>query len=82
MLAVAGATALLVLLAALYQWRVGNIGNKSDSELCSEYCWGRGFASSGMPPANSSETTCSCFDEQGSEAVKVPILGVVAARGK
>lgn len=75
-------TALLVLLAVLHQYGVGNLGPKSDGELCSRYCAGKGFNGSGMPPQNSGATDCSCFDAQGREAVKVPIEAVKATAGK
>jgi hypothetical protein len=78
----AGATALLVLLIVLHQWSVGNIGTKTDTVLCSEFCQGKGFAGSGMPPRNTGAATCSCFDAQGREAVKVPIGDVTAERRK
>ena len=60
-----GATALLVLLVVLHQWGVGNIGTKSDSVLCSEFCRGKGFSGSGMPPENAGGATCLCFDTHG-----------------
>jgi hypothetical protein len=76
-LASAGATALLVLLAGLHQWGVGNIGPKSDDVLCSDFCRDKGFAGSGMPPRDAGAATCSCFDAQGREAVKVPMREVI-----
>ncbi len=79
--AMAGAaTALLVLLVVSYQWRVGNIGPKDDGTLCAEFCRDEGFAGSGMPPRNQAAATCSCFDAQGREAVKVPIAEVPGRR--
>jgi hypothetical protein len=78
----AGATALLVLLVALHQWSVGNIGTKSDGLLCSDYCRSKGFMGSGMPPRNTGVATCSCFDAQGREAAKVPMVDVTAEQLK
>lgn len=72
-LAAVGGTVLLILLVVLHQWSVGNIGGRSASELCSEYCQGKGFAGSGMPPRDAGEPTCSCYDAQGLEVVKVPL---------
>lgn len=69
------ATALLALLIVWHQWNVGNIGTKSDSVLCSDYCRDKGYASSGMPPRDSGAETCSCYDAQGREAIKVPTAG-------
>jgi len=68
-----GATALLVLLVLAHQRGVGNIGPKDNGLLCSEFCQAKGYSGSGMPPRNSGDTTCSCYDAQGREAVKAPI---------
>ena len=68
-----GATALLVLLVVAHQRSVGNLGPKDDGTLCSAFCQARGHSGSGMPPRNSGDTTCSCYDAQGREAVKAPI---------
>jgi len=76
-IAAAGATALLLLAMASYQWRVGNIGSKTDCVLCSEFCLGKGFTGSGMPPRESRTSTCSCFDEQGHEILNVSIHNLV-----
>lgn len=64
-----GATLLMLLVAAAHQWSVGNIGPKSDSLVCAEHCQSKGFAGSGMPPRDSGDRTCSCFDAQGREFV-------------
>jgi hypothetical protein len=77
-----GATALLVLLVALHQWSVGNIGPETDGLLCSEFCRGKGFAGSSMPPRDAGAATCSCFDAQGREAVNVPMGDITAERRK
>jgi hypothetical protein len=74
----AAATALLVALAAFHQWRAGNLGTPSDETVCSEFCTAKGFMGSGMPPRDSALRTCSCFDAQGREAVKVPMAEVPA----
>jgi hypothetical protein len=75
--AAVGATALLLLAIFAYQWHVGNIGARSDDVRCAEFCLGKGFAGSGMPPRNAGAATCICFDPQGREAVKVPMSDVV-----
>ncbi|MEO8654416.1 MAG: hypothetical protein ABI409_09865 [Ramlibacter sp.] len=75
----AAATVLIVLLGVSYQWRVANIGPKDDGTLCSDFCRDKGYAGSGMPPRNQGAATCSCFDGQGREAVKVP-MGEVPGR--
>jgi hypothetical protein len=40
---------------------------------CADLCRAKGFIGSGVPPRNSGEHTCSCFDAQGREAVKLPL---------
>jgi len=69
----AGLTGLFILFLVLQQLGAGNIGPKSDSVLCSEYCVQRGYAGSGMPPQNSGDRTCSCYDSSGNEALKLPL---------
>jgi hypothetical protein len=69
----AGATVMLIVVIAAHQWGVGNIGTPSDGALCSDLCRTKGYAGSGMPPRNSGVRTCSCFDAQGREALKLPL---------
>ena len=73
-----GATTLPVVLIILYQSSVGNIGQASDSILCGEFCSGKGFSASGMPPKDSGERTCSCFDSGGQEAIKISMDIVIS----
>lgn len=68
-----GATTLPIVLIILHQLSVGNIGQKSDSTLCSVFCSGKGYSTSGMPPKDSGERICSCFDSDGQEVIKVPM---------
>jgi hypothetical protein len=68
-----GLTAAFVLFILVQQWSVGNIGPKSDDRRCSEYCTAQGYSASGLPPLNSGERTCSCYDGTGREALKVPL---------
>ena len=68
-----GLTLAFILLLVLQQWSVGNIGPKSESMLCSDFCVQHGYSGSGTPPQNSGEKTCSCFDNSGNEALKVPL---------
>ena len=69
----AAAAGLLALAMLAYQRHVGNIGPKVDSLVCSEYCAGKGFSGSSMPPRDSGDATCSCVDAQGSEALRMPM---------
>jgi hypothetical protein len=66
-------TVLFIVLIVLQQWSVGNLGPKSDTVICSEYCSESGYSGSGMPPRNSGDRTCSCYDTSGNEALSVPL---------
>jgi hypothetical protein len=66
----AGATALPLLLVALHQLRVGNLGPVSDSVWCSDFCRARGYTGSGMPPRDSGDRTCTCYDSRGRAALQ------------
>jgi hypothetical protein len=68
-----GLTLLFILLMVFQQWSAGNLGPKSDSVVCSEFCSRHGYSGSGMPPQNSGDRTCSCYDSSGNEALQVPI---------
>jgi hypothetical protein len=63
----------VILFMLLYSWRAGNIGPPPPGANCAAYCQSRGYAGSGTPPRNAPEQTCSCFDSQGREAVKIPL---------
>lgn len=66
-------TIVFVLFIVLQQLSVGNLGPKSESVLCSDFCSEQGYAGSGMPPKNSGDTSCSCFDSSGREVLRVPL---------
>jgi hypothetical protein len=68
-----GVTVIPILFIVFYQVSVGKIGPKSDGELCSDFCIQKGYLGSSMPPADSGERSCSCFDNSGLEIIKVPI---------
>jgi len=78
--AATGVTALLIGAMLAYQWQVGNIGPKPDGVVCSEFCAGKGFMGSSMPPRNAGAATCSCIDAQGREATTVPMEGLRISR--
>ena len=69
----AGLTLLFLLLMILQQFSVGNLGPKSDSRLCSDFCATHGYSGSGMPPEISGERVCSCYDDAGNEALRIPL---------
>ncbi len=56
-----------------HQYRVGNLGTPSDSVLCSRHCQSLGHAASGLPPRESGDQTCSCYDAQGKVAATVQL---------
>ena len=72
-LASAALTVLFILFIFLQQWSVGNLGPRSDTVMCSDFCARKGYAGSGMPPQNSGDEICSCYDNLGNEALKVPL---------
>ena len=74
-----GITIAPILLIILHQLSVGNIGPKYDNILCSEFCSEKGFSGSGMPPRNSGEKNCSCYDNSGMEIIKVPIDSIISS---
>ena len=69
----AGLTVLFILFMVFYQWGVGNLGPQSDSLQCSEFCVQHGFSGSSLPPGTSETRICSCFDETGNEAFRIPL---------
>ncbi|MGE4054088.1 MAG: hypothetical protein AB7F99_04750, partial [Vicinamibacterales bacterium] len=68
-----GATAVLAALIAIRVTGVSLTGERSDSLVCSDFCQAEGFAGSGMPPADSGDRTCSCYDAQGQEARRIDL---------
>ncbi len=72
-LASIGVTFVLILFIVFQQVSVGNIGPKSDSVRCSDFCSQKGYFASSMPPRDSGERSCSCLDGAGREIIKVPL---------
>lgn len=69
----AGLTGMFLLLILFQQWSVGNLGSGSDSLLCSDFCDQHGFSGSGMEPGTSDDRICSCYDDLGNEALRIPL---------
>lgn len=69
----AGVTVMLLLLMFIQQWSAGVLGPRSDSRLCSDFCVQHGYSASGLPPENSSDAICSCYDDSGNEALRIPL---------
>jgi hypothetical protein len=76
LLASAGLTIAPILFIVLYQLQVGNLGTKPDSVLCSDFCLGKGYSFSEMPPKNSGDKGCVCLDASGKEALRVPLAKI------
>jgi hypothetical protein len=48
-------------------------GSRSDSLVCADLCRAKGFTGSGMPPSNTGDRTCLCYDAQGREAERIDL---------
>jgi len=68
-----GATVLPVALGILHQLSVGNIGPQPDNVVCADFCAGKGYSGSGMPPRDTGERTCFCLDGRGREVDRTPL---------
>jgi hypothetical protein len=73
------ATVAPIAVIVLHQFGVGNLGPPSDGVRCSKYCSQLGYSASGMPPKDSGDRSCICFDGEGREAVTKPVdrLGAI-----
>ena len=69
----AGAIIVPIIFIILHQFGVGNIGAKSDSILCAEFCNEKGYSTSSLPPKNSGERNCSCLDDSGQDVLAIPL---------
>jgi len=66
------------LLIVLHQLSVGNVGPKSDSLLCGDFCAEKGYLTSGMPSRDSGDRSCICYDDYGNEIIKVPMKNLLS----
>lgn len=69
----AGLTLAFLLLMVIYQFGMGNFGPQPDSVRCSDFCMKHGYSGSAMPPENSGERICSCYDDAGNETLRIPL---------
>jgi hypothetical protein len=76
----AGTAIVLIAVIVLYEMRVGNIGPKSDTRLCAEFCGEKGYQGSSMSPKDSGELLCTCFGHDGQQIMKVPMDGIGSVR--
>lgn len=67
-----GITVIFILLFVLQQISVGNLGPKSDNQVCMQYCMRAGYSASGMNEQESPDRTCDCYDSAGNQALRVP----------
>jgi hypothetical protein len=80
---VALAIGVTALLAAVIAGRLTGrnlSGTRSDSLVCADICREKGFMGSGMPPLDSGDRTCSCYDAQGREAERIDLSATAAPR--
>ena len=70
-LAVASTLALLAV-PALYVWHSSQ-ADQTPEGACAFYCTNRGFPSSGMPPRNSGDKTCTCYRPDGGVGASFPL---------
>ncbi len=59
-------------LPVLHQRSVGNLGKRSGSLVCRVLCLGKGYPISGMPPKDTGEGVCTCYDS-GQEVLRMPL---------
>ncbi len=69
----AAVTIVCILFILAYQLGVGNLGPKTDSTVCSEFCSQKGYPASSMPPQNTGDRSCSCLDSTGHAIITVPV---------
>ena len=70
-----GSTVVLVTFIALRLWGVG-VGNRPDSLVCADHCLAAGAAGSGMPPRDSGDRTCSCYDAEGRVTTSIQVQDI------
>jgi hypothetical protein len=69
-------TTVFLLLIVLSLVSNGTLGPKTDTQICSDYCTREGYSASGMPPRNSGDRRCSCFDETGNKKITIPLESI------
>lgn len=69
----AGLTLLFLLLMAAQQFGAVILGPRQDSALCRDFCTMHGYAGSRTAPELSGNGICSCYDESGSEVLRIPL---------
>jgi hypothetical protein len=68
-----GATVVLAAIIIVRLVGLNVAGARSDSVVCADLCRSEGFTASGLPPRDSGDRTCSCYDGQGQEVRRVTL---------
>jgi len=68
-----GATVVLAAIIIVRLVGLNVAGARSDSVVCADLCRSEGFSASGLPPRDSGDRTCSCYDAQGQEVRRVTL---------
>jgi len=68
-----GATVVLAVIIIVRVAGLNVAGAQSDSVVCADLCRSQGFTASGLPPRDSGDRTCSCYDAQGQEMRRVTL---------
>jgi hypothetical protein len=68
-----GATVVLAAVIIVRLVGLNVAGARSDSVVCADLCRSEGFTASGLPPRDSGDRTCSCYDAQGQEVRRVTL---------
>lgn len=66
-----GATAVLVAVIVARLMGLSLSGTKSESLTCADLCQSGGFSGSSLPPQDSGDRTCSCYDATGREVRRI-----------
>jgi hypothetical protein len=69
----AGATVVLAVIIIVRLAGLNVAGAQNDSVACADLCRSQGFTASGLPPRDSGDRTCSCYDAQGQEVRRVAL---------
>lgn len=76
----AGLTVAPILVIVLHQLSVGNLGPKSESELCSDYCRANGSVVSELSAQNAGDRSCTCYDGSGRQLIRTPVSDIMTAQ--
>lgn len=78
--AVAVGSTLLLILVIVLRLTSGGRGVTTDTVRCGDFCREAGFAASSMPPRDSGDRTCTCYDAQGRPATTTSLGAIDRSR--